>query len=215
MAQNQQGDDQAECAVGPALTVSDRPENHPERERRQRGNEQFAVMSRAHLGGDDARQLVRDAGRNRRGPAQPEGARKAVREPTGEHEMNGHSPGDRQIHRHDPAEPGRRVEYVSVHGCDVRQPTKEIRVPLRNAARRLELLGAEQPEGVAGNEHIRPHAAKQDLAGQQRPQQGERRQDADQCSGSPGPAWLPRHRVRRHAGVSGEEGGTGRPRPVR
>ncbi len=198
VAEHQQSDYDGEGTEGPGLTIAEGAQQDPEGEWRKGRDEELAVVPRAHLGSHDSTQLVAHAGDDRRGPAQPQGSGKSIGEPTGEHEVDSHPPGDREINRDDEAEPRGGIENVPMHRGDERQAAEQEGIPLRDGASRLELLGAEEPEGISRDEHVGPGAAEEDLTGKERPEQSQRGEGAGQRGQRSRPARLPRIRFRRH-----------------
>ena len=144
VAEHDQGDDDGKRTERPALLATDRVQQCPKCEWRERRYEKFAVVSWTHLRRHDACELVCDTGHDRRAPTHPQRTGEAKSEPAREHEMNRHAPRDREIDGHDPPQPRRRVENVAVHRGDVRQTAEQERIPLRNRSGRRERVGAEE-----------------------------------------------------------------------
>ena len=119
--QDGETDDEREQRVPGRIAPADRLEQRQERERRERGDEQLAVVARLHQRRDDAGELVRQSANERGGPFQAERPEEQVHRPSGQNQVQREPETHPQVHRQDPAQPRGGIEDVPMHRGDERQ----------------------------------------------------------------------------------------------
>ena len=78
---------------------------------------------------------------------------------SGQHHVQHEPQSDSGVHREQQAQEEGRVEYVAADCPDERHAAKNVRVPLREAARLAQVFGLEQPERIAVlRKDLRPQA---------------------------------------------------------